>query len=135
MSHLTPAQIGERLRAARQAAGLSLAQVEEKSLGHWKAVVVGSYERAQRAVTVPRMDALLRFYGRGDRLEILGPGDVVTPAAEGAEGGTEIEYGVRLADGSVVTVADEAAAVLIERVAAASVVRRVVRRTEWSADV
>ena len=38
------------LRSIRQQQGLSLHGVEEKSQGRWKAVVVGSYERGDRAV-------------------------------------------------------------------------------------
>ncbi|MEU0040735.1 hypothetical protein ABZ063_43895, partial [Streptomyces sp. NPDC006333] len=39
-------QLGAKLRAIRTQQGLSLHGVEEKSQGRWKAVVVGSYERA-----------------------------------------------------------------------------------------
>ena len=46
--------LGARLRSIRQQQGLSLQGVEEKSAGRWKAVVVGSYERGDRAVTVSR---------------------------------------------------------------------------------
>ena len=38
--------LGARLRAIRNQQGLSLQGVEDKSHGRWKAVVVGSYERA-----------------------------------------------------------------------------------------
>ena len=44
--------LGQRLRAIRMQQGLSLHGVEDKSEGRWKAVVVGSYERGDRAVTV-----------------------------------------------------------------------------------
>jgi transcriptional regulator with XRE-family HTH domain len=54
--------IGMRLRAIRQQQGLSLQGVEEKSDGLWKAVVVGSYERGDRAVTVSRLAELAEFY-------------------------------------------------------------------------
>jgi transcriptional regulator with XRE-family HTH domain len=37
--------------------------VEDKSGGRWKAVVVGSYERGDRAVTVARLAELADFYG------------------------------------------------------------------------
>src|SRR5690606_32960907 len=37
--------------------------VEEKSQGRWKAVVVGSYERGDRAVTVQKLADLADFYG------------------------------------------------------------------------
>jgi len=52
-----------RLRAIRQQQALSLQGVEEKSGGKWKAVVVGSYERGDRAITVQRLSDLARFYG------------------------------------------------------------------------
>jgi transcriptional regulator with XRE-family HTH domain len=56
-------QLGSRLRSIRQQQGLSLHGVEEKSNGRWKAVVVGSYERGDRAVTVPKLADLAEFYG------------------------------------------------------------------------
>src|SRR5690606_7926326 len=52
-----------KLRAIRTQQGLSLHGVEEKSQGRWKAVVVGSYERGDRAVTVQRLAELADFYG------------------------------------------------------------------------
>ena len=55
--------LGARLRAIRTQQGLSLHGVEEKSRGRWKAVVVGSYERGDRAVTVQRLAELADFYG------------------------------------------------------------------------
>jgi transcriptional regulator with XRE-family HTH domain len=54
--------LGSRLRAIRTQQGLSLHGVEEKSEGRWKAVVVGSYERGDRAVTVQRLAELADFY-------------------------------------------------------------------------
>ena len=54
--------LGMRLRAIRTQQGLSLHGVEEKSEGRWKAVVVGSYERGDRAVTVQRLSELADFY-------------------------------------------------------------------------
>jgi transcriptional regulator with XRE-family HTH domain len=55
--------LGDRLRKVRNEAGFSLQRVEEKSGGHWKAVVVGSYERGDRAITVIRLIELAAFYG------------------------------------------------------------------------
>ncbi len=55
--------LGARLRAIRTQQALSLHGVEEKSHGLWKAVVVGSYERGDRAVTVRRLAELAAFYG------------------------------------------------------------------------
>lgn len=54
--------LGARLRSIRTQQGLSLHKVEEKSEGRWKAVVVGSYERGDRAVTVQRLAQLADFY-------------------------------------------------------------------------
>ena len=54
--------LGARLRSIRTQQGLSLHGVEEKSRGRWKAVVVGSYERGDRAVTVQRLAELADFY-------------------------------------------------------------------------
>lgn len=56
-------KLGNRLRAVRNAQGLSLGDVEKRSKGAWKAVVVGSYERAQRGVAVPKLAELAEFYG------------------------------------------------------------------------
>ena len=55
--------LGAKLRAVRNQQGLSLQGVEAKSHGVWKAVVVGSYERGDRAVTVQRLAELAEFYG------------------------------------------------------------------------
>ena len=55
--------LGNKLRSIRQQQGLSLQGVEKKSGGRWKAVVVGSYERGDRAVTVQRLSELAEFYG------------------------------------------------------------------------
>jgi transcriptional regulator with XRE-family HTH domain len=53
--------LGARLRAIRTQQGLSLHGVEEKSRGRWKAVVVGSYERGDRSVTVQKLVDLERM--------------------------------------------------------------------------
>lgn len=55
--------LGAKLRSIRQQQGLSLHGVEQKSHGKWKAVVVGSYERGDRAVTVHKLAELAEFYG------------------------------------------------------------------------
>jgi transcriptional regulator with XRE-family HTH domain len=59
----TPEGIGARLRWVRQSRGLSLAGVEAASAGTWRAAVVGSYERGDRTLTVPRLIGLAEFYG------------------------------------------------------------------------
>jgi len=55
--------VGQRLQAARHARGLSLADVEEKSGGVFRAAAVGTYERGDRHVTVARLARLAKFYG------------------------------------------------------------------------
>jgi transcriptional regulator with XRE-family HTH domain len=55
--------LGARLRTIRQQQGLSLQAVEQRSKGKWKAVVVGSYERGDRAITVSKLSELANFYG------------------------------------------------------------------------
>jgi transcriptional regulator with XRE-family HTH domain len=55
--------LGDRLRRIRRQQGLSLADVEERSGGEWKAVVVGAYERGDRSVSIGRLAGLARFYG------------------------------------------------------------------------
>jgi transcriptional regulator with XRE-family HTH domain len=67
--------LGARLRAIRTQQGLSLHGVEEKSRGRWKAVVVGSYERGDRSVTVQKLAELAEFYGVP--VSELLPGDVM----------------------------------------------------------
>jgi transcriptional regulator with XRE-family HTH domain len=74
--------LGQRLRAIRTQQGLSLHGVEEKSQGRWKAVVVGSYERGDRAVTVQRLSELADFYGVP--VSELLPGGGGAPATEAA---------------------------------------------------
>lgn len=53
----------DRLRGLRLAAGLTLKQVEIKSRGVWKAVVVGSYERGTRHLSLYKAVELCDFYG------------------------------------------------------------------------
>jgi transcriptional regulator with XRE-family HTH domain len=55
--------IGDRLRRIRHQQRLSLAEVEQRSGGEWKAVVVGAYERGDRSITVARLARLAGFYG------------------------------------------------------------------------
>jgi transcriptional regulator with XRE-family HTH domain len=55
--------LGGRLRALRQELGLSLSDVEQSSDGALNAVVMGSYERGDRTVSVVRLDELATFYG------------------------------------------------------------------------
>jgi len=76
------ATIGEELRAIRRQHGLSLAAIETKSQGRFKAVVVGSWERDDRHPPVESIRALLAFYG-GYTLTVLQPGDLVVRPSVG----------------------------------------------------
>jgi transcriptional regulator with XRE-family HTH domain len=55
-------RVGERLRAIRRQKGLSLQEVEMSSHEEFKASVLGAYERGERAISVPRLQRLARFY-------------------------------------------------------------------------
>ena len=57
------AQVGARLRQAREARGLSLGGVERESGGKWTAGRLGHYERGARALTVETVAGLAGFYG------------------------------------------------------------------------
>lgn len=57
------ALLGARLRRIRRQQGLSLADVQTRSQGRWKAVVVGAYERGDRSITIGRLQELAGFYG------------------------------------------------------------------------
>jgi transcriptional regulator with XRE-family HTH domain len=52
----------EQLRTIRKSKGWSLQDVEHHSNGKWKAVVVGSYERSDRAISLKKAIALMDFY-------------------------------------------------------------------------
>jgi transcriptional regulator with XRE-family HTH domain len=56
------AAVGQRLRAIRQAQGMSLAEVESRSEGRWSASAVGAYERGFRTLSLPRLKTLADFY-------------------------------------------------------------------------
>jgi len=52
----------QRLREIRKSKGWSLQDVEHQSNGKWKAVVIGSYERADRAISLKKAISLMQFY-------------------------------------------------------------------------
>lgn len=54
--------VGDRLRAIRRQKRLSLQDVEAESSQEFKASVLGAYERGERAISVPRLQRLARFY-------------------------------------------------------------------------
>lgn len=68
-------RVGERLRAIRRQKRLSLQDVEAASELEFKASVLGAYERGERAISVPRLQRLARFYNV--------PVDQLLPADEG----------------------------------------------------
>ena len=55
-------RLGAKLRAVRRERGLRLQDVEELSEGRFKAVVIGSYERGDRAVSAHKLALLADFY-------------------------------------------------------------------------
>jgi transcriptional regulator with XRE-family HTH domain len=55
-------KVGGRLRAIRKQKRLSLQDVEASSDQEFKASVLGAYERGERAISVPRLQRLARFY-------------------------------------------------------------------------
>jgi transcriptional regulator with XRE-family HTH domain len=54
--------VGERLRLIRRQKRLSLQEVEAISAQEFKASVLGAYERGERAISVPRLQRLAKFY-------------------------------------------------------------------------
>ncbi len=89
-------KVGERLRAIRRQKRLSLQEVEAASSQEFKASVLGAYERGERAISVPRLQRLARFYSV--------PVDQLLPKDEGPEFQTPPE-GVRgLAEDATITI-------------------------------
>ena len=74
-------KVGERLRAIRRQKRLSLQEVESKSRQEFKASVLGAYERGERAISVPRLQRLARFYSV--------PVDQLLPMDDGPDFGVE----------------------------------------------
>lgn len=85
--------VGERLRHIRRQKRLSLQEVEAVSSQEFKASVLGAYERGERAISVPRLQRLARFY----RVPVdqLLPGDDSetdeAPARREIDGGAKID--------------------------------------------
>jgi len=61
-TEISPAQVGARLRSIRRSRSLSLSEVELLSQGELKAVVLGSYERGSRNLTIKRAIEIARIY-------------------------------------------------------------------------
>ena len=81
-------KVGTRLRAIRRQKRLSLQDVEASSSQEFKASVLGAYERGERAISVPRLQRLARFY----RV----PVDQLLPGDDGPD------FGPRPGDGDLV---------------------------------
>lgn len=89
-------KVGERLRAIRRQKKLSLQEVEATSNQEFKASVLGAYERGERAISVPRLQRLARFYNV--------PVDQLLPVDEGPDFGiARDEEVVDLTDSRVAT--------------------------------
>jgi transcriptional regulator with XRE-family HTH domain len=86
-------KVGERLRAIRRQKRLSLQDVEAASQQEFKASVLGAYERGERAISVPRLQRLARFYAVPvDQLlprNIDGGGPSVVDLTEGVNPGSD----------------------------------------------
>jgi transcriptional regulator with XRE-family HTH domain len=81
-------RVGERLRSVRKQKRLSLQAVEASSQQEFKASVLGAYERGERAISVPRLQRLARFYSVP--VDQLLPRDLgLDPAWGGVTGGNE----------------------------------------------
>jgi transcriptional regulator with XRE-family HTH domain len=83
-------KVGERLRAIRRQKRLSLQEVEAKSNQEFKASVLGAYERGERAISVPRLQRLSRFYSV--------PVDQLLPIDDGPDFGIETTPVIDLTD-------------------------------------
>ena len=62
MSTTYATRVGGRLRVVRKQKRMSLQAVEGASQHEFKASVLGAYERGERAISVPRLQRLARFY-------------------------------------------------------------------------
>jgi len=78
-------RVGERLRNVRKQQRLSLQAVEAASNEEFKASVLGAYERGERAISVPRLQRLAKFYNV--------PVDQLLPRDSGPEPSWEKEEG------------------------------------------
>ncbi len=83
-------KVGERLRAIRRQKRLSLQEVESVSRQEFKASVLGAYERGERAISVPRLQRLARFYSV--------PVDQLLPYDNAPDFGVEADLVIDLTD-------------------------------------
>ena len=73
-------KVGDRLRVIRRQKRLSLQEVEATSHEEFKASVLGAYERGERAISVPRLERLAKFYNVP--VDQLLPREDVTPSSK-----------------------------------------------------
>ncbi|MEI2700106.1 MAG: transcriptional regulator [Microthrixaceae bacterium] len=85
--------VGERLRHIRRQKRLSLQEVESISAQEFKASVLGAYERGERAISVPRLQRLARFYKVPVDQLLPGDEDVAEelPVRRDLDGGAKID--------------------------------------------
>lgn len=83
--------VGERLRLIRRQKRLSLQEVEADSDLEFKASVLGAYERGERAISVPRLQRLARFYKVPVDQLLPEDGDSEISRTEHAEAGAKID--------------------------------------------
>ncbi len=96
-------KVGNRLRAIRKQKRLSLQEVEATSRAEFKASVLGAYERGERAISVPRLQRLARFYrvpvdqllpraGNSDAPTVdLAAGEILPPGTLNGDGPVTID--------------------------------------------
>ena len=84
--------VGERLRSIRLQKNMSLGDVETRSNNEFKASVLGAYERGERAISVPRLERLAKFYDVGiDQLLPRDPQRVEVGSANALQGKLRID--------------------------------------------
>ena len=81
-------KVGERLRVIRRQKRLSLQEVEATSDEEFKASVLGAYERGERAISVPRLERLAKFYSVP--VDQLLPREDITAPIEGDGAGKKL---------------------------------------------
>jgi transcriptional regulator with XRE-family HTH domain len=81
-------KVGERLRVIRRQKRLSLQEVEATSTEEFKASVLGAYERGERAISVPRLERLAKFYNVP--VDQLLPREDITAPVEGDNAGKKL---------------------------------------------
>jgi transcriptional regulator with XRE-family HTH domain len=101
-------RLGERLRAVRRSHGMRLQDVEERSGGRFKAVVIGSYERGDRAIATHKLAALAAFYGV--------PIGELLPDDGWPEPAPPTQAGIRLSVAAVQNAGDDTEVVALRRV-------------------